>query len=323
MGPGPSGFGDTDPLRGREPDDGRSGRREVDAGEGGAGGGVRLPPEPGTRSTGCVVEDRGGAEEAGPGTGCSSPGRTSSPRPLARASRARSRKLRNSPASWKRSDGRLASALSNIWRTTAGKSGDGLVGGRGLRLHDLVEHGVQRLRVERLLAREHLVEDAAQGEDVGARVHVLAPHLLGRHVVRGPHHQARARHVRPAETREPEVHDLHLPAGKDVQVGGLEVAVEDAVGVCEGQPFADLLDDVHLLVEGLEPPFGHGLLEVHPLEQLHGDVELVLLLAEIVDGDDVGVIQQGCGLRLAAEALPERLVLADLGGDGLDRHEAA
>ena len=77
-----------------------------------------------------------------------------------------------------------------------------------------------------------------------------------------------------------------------------------------------------LLVEGEGSPRGDGLLEVRALQQLHGHVDLAVLLAVVVDGDDVRVVQAGRGLGLALEALAQRVVGAELGGDRLDRHEA-
>ena len=65
----------------------------------------------------------------------------------------------------------------------------------------LLEDGVQRLdpglAPEGRLAREHLVEEGAEGEEVAARVHLRAPHLLGRHVGGGAEDAAGVR-VAPA-----------------------------------------------------------------------------------------------------------------------------
>src|ERR1700676_1794757 len=44
---------------------------------------------------------------------------------------------------------------------------------------------------ERAFARDHLVKNRAQAENVGVVVDVLPPHLLRRHVARRAHHRAR------------------------------------------------------------------------------------------------------------------------------------
>ena len=50
----------------------------------------------------------------------------------------------------------------------------------------------RRLAAERALARQHLVEDRAEGEEVAAAVRRLPPHLLRRHVAHRPEDDARA-----------------------------------------------------------------------------------------------------------------------------------
>ena len=125
---------------------------------------------------------------------------------------------------------------------------------QGLRvvLEDLVEDGVHGLRVERLVAGEQLVEDGAHREEVGALVHLLAPHLLGRHVVGRAHHRARARHLGDAQPGEAEVEDLHREVREDADVRGLQVAVDDALGVGVGEPLADLLHHEELVLQAVQ-----------------------------------------------------------------------
>jgi len=43
-------------------------------------------------------------------------------------------------------------------------------------------------------------------------------------------------------------------------------------------------------------------LQCHAIQVLHGDEHLTVLLIDLVNGADVGVIQGGCRLRLALEA---------------------
>ena len=64
------------------------------------------------------------------------------------------------------------------------------------------------------------------------------------------------------------------------------------------------------------------LLEVLALEVLHGDVRQALVLAELVDGDDVAVVEPAGGLGLALEA-GDQLGVADRGlAHHLDRGQA-
>ncbi len=178
---------------------------------------------------------------------------------------------------------------------------------------------MHRVGVERLLAGEELVEHGAEGEDVGAGIGLGPTHLLGGHVVRRAHHHARARHLRGADAGQPEVHDLHAAIRKDADVRGLEVTVDHALLVGVGQSLRDLLHHVELVPEVVEAPRRDQFLEVRPVQQLHGQIELALLAAEVEDGDDVGMVQGRGGLRLALEALHELVVGGVELGHRLDR----
>ena len=60
-------------------------------------------------------------------------------------------------------------------------------------------------------------------------------------------------------------------------------------------------------------------LQVLPVDEAHREVELAVVLARLVDGDHVRVVDRRGELRLAQEALAEALVLGQLGGDQLQR----
>jgi hypothetical protein len=72
---------------------------------------------------------------------------------------------------------------------------------------------------------------------------------------------------------------------------------------------------------------GQDLLEVAALDVLHGDVEqpAVTILADVVDGDDAGVVEPTGRLGLAQEAFAELVgdVVVDVEPQGLERHLAA
>ena len=92
-------------------------------------------------------------------------------------------------------------------------------------------------------AREHLEEDRAGREQIGARVDRLARDLLGRHVARRAHHlpgarelggRARATSRRARAGRQAEVEQLHA-VRREEDVRRLEVAVDDAARVQRGE----------------------------------------------------------------------------------------
>ncbi len=189
-----------------------------------------------------------------------------------------------------------------------------LAGGRGL---------------ERADAGHHLVEDHAQGVDVGARRRARPLGLLRSHVGdRADELTGRRRIARgqPEVDGQPEVEDLDQLAAVvgrgDHDVGRLEVAVDDAAAV------AGLDRGAH---RGEQPggagrgqrPGGERVGQRRPVELLHHQVGAgVGILAVVEDLDHVGVADVGGGLGLGGEAAAAgRGVL--LGEQPLERHLVA
>ena len=169
-------------------------------------------------------------------------------------------------------------------------------------------------------AHQQLVEHAAEGVDVGARVDGVAAGLLGAEVGGGAHHRADLGEVLVGVggdgPGDAEVGDLHLPGGGDEHVAGLHVAVDDAVAVGEaeggGHVGADVGDPV-----GVERALGaEDLRQGAAVDVLHDDEVGAVRLAPVVDADDVGVVEVGGGRGLAPEPLDERRV----GGELREQH---
>jgi hypothetical protein len=74
---------------------------------------------------------------------------------------------------------RCAGFFSRRRRTTRARAGGTFSRGGRLAVQDLEAQGRPGGRVEGPAAGEHLVQDGAQGEDIGSRVQVAAGHLLG------------------------------------------------------------------------------------------------------------------------------------------------
>ena len=177
-------------------------------------------------------------------------------------------------------------------------------------------------------AREHLVQQRPEGEDVRAVVHRLAPYLLGRHEAHGPQHHPRFRgpgtgalvsfadeRRRARQLGEAEVEDLDPAVVRDEDVVRLEVAVNDPLVVSSGEATSDL----ERVVEGLATE--GSALEAYPqgvaLEQLRDDVGRAVVRADIVDGEDVG--WSGRRRRGPLLEAAELLAIGDLLGENLDR----
>ncbi len=202
--------------------------------------------------------------------------------------------------------------------------------GRRRRLpHVLVGHPQRRVRVERRPSGEQFEEQAADGVQVGALVQAAAQGLFGGEVLRGADHHAGLRHGGDAGLHgagDAEVHHLHHTAAGDHHVAGLDVAVHQARLVAGRERGQHVPGDLQRPVGGHGPVpgdvRGQDVAQRPPLDVLHDDVRhraaVEVVLAGVEDRDDVGVVELGHGLRLAAEALAEGLLGAQVGVQGLD-----
>ncbi len=199
----------------------------------------------------------------------------------------------------------------------------------------LLERGEVGLADEQALAREQLVKDDADREDVAALVDGQAAHLLRRHVAELPLQDAGlrgrglARRLGNAEVDEldlPVVPDEHVlrrdVAMDEVQLAPLRVAL--VVGVV--QPLADLHHH----------PAGHrhrqrvaaaahaveDRAQVAAVHVLQRDEEASLDLTEVEDLRDVRVLKLHGDLRLVDEHRDELFVLGDVRQDALDGQQA-
>ena len=177
------------------------------------------------------------------------------------------------------------------------------------------------------LARQALVQHAAQRVEVGAPVDLPALDLLRSDVLRGAEELAalgQAGFLSRA-LGEPEVRQVDVLApslGRDEDVARLHIAVHQPAlvgGIERGG---------HLVEQSQRPSgpqaslLGQHALEIAALHVAHGDVEHPVDLTRLEDRDHVGVIERGGQLRLPEEALPEALVPGQIGGQQLQRHPA-
>ena len=147
--------------------------------------------------------------------------------------------------------------------------------------------------------------------------------LLGRHVVDRAEEVARGRQVRVGarEARQAEVGQVGvLTAEQDV--GRLDVAMDQPRRVRGVQRARDLVDDQRR-PQRVQPALGaQQLVQVGAGHPAHHQVQPAVLLACLVDRDDVRMIDRRGHPRLALEALAEARVGGVLGGDQLQRDRA-
>ena len=171
--------------------------------------------------------------------------------------------------------GDVVNALSRVLAQAASEEGENSWRRRGrkslpvgLPLQDPRDRVGNGLAAEGLPARDHLVKDAAQRPDVGPLVHRLAPGLLGAHVGGGAQDhavacsaagegrregQALRNRFLSEGLREAEIQELDLVLCGNLDVGGLEIPVDDSLLVGRLQRLGDLAGDVERLADGREP----------------------------------------------------------------------
>ena len=147
------------------------------------------------------------------------------------------------------------------------------------------------------------VQHGAQAVDVAGGGHgaAAAAGLLGRHVRRRAEDRPGLGELDVGLDllRQPEVGDVRMALVVDQDVGRLEVAVQDAAGVGVGHRLGRLGHQAGggprvVLVAAQQRH------EAAAGDQLHAEVVLAVVLADLVDRHDARVVEQGDGLGLVA-----------------------
>ena len=214
-----------------------------------------------------------------------------------------------------------------------------LEAGEDAALERRLEAGHQRRRIERPLVAvtaselgealalegttpgHELVDHEAERVDVAAYAHLAPRKLLGRHVGRGARAHVLSRE-RLGEPGEAEVGEAHLALAVEHHIGGLQVAVQQALRVRGGEAFGDLAGHVERLVlrEAPDAPQQRG--EVLPVHELHREEVLPFRFADVPDAAHRWMRDLARRPHLRVEALePVRVALEptrqELERDGL------
>ena len=183
----------------------------------------------------------------------------------------------------------------------------------------LVEQIEERVAVERRPAREHLVEDDAERVDVAPLGRRLAGRLFGGDVLGAADDAARLREAGAGEDLgDAEVGQLEDAIVADEDVRRLEIAMDDAVIVDMLEGRADLEGDVDGVAPRELAAHVDEVVEPASLDELHGVPVMPVLVAGVVELDDVRMRELGERLDLAFEALEEAGVLGEIGGEDLE-----
>ena len=140
-----------------------------------------------------------------------------------------------------------------------------------------------------------------QRVQIAARVDWPPPRLLRRHVPGRAQHGPRRRAGLPggaalAQLRQAEVHDFGVAPGRNENVRWLDIAMDDPLRMRRLECVGDLdpQRDQHLLLQG---PAGNPVLQRFPLETLHDDEGVAVLIADVLNRADVRVTQRGRGVQ--------------------------
>jgi hypothetical protein len=174
-------------------------------------------------------------------------------------------------------------------------------------------------------SREEVVERRPERVHVRPRADevALVPDLLRRHVVRRADEVALGGEAGRVDLeRDPEVREARLSGRVDEDVRGLDVAVDDPAPVRLVEGEGDLADDRERLGLGERAAPLEDAVDVDAVHELHGDVELALGLADVLDLHEVRVpAEAGDRPGLADEALA-RGGVGDLAPEDLERAPA-
>ena len=157
----------------------------------------------------------------------------------------------------------------------------------------------------------HLIEDCAERKQVGAGIEFLGARLFRRHVrhcaerapgtgelvggntLRGKgldHSWGSGSHF-----GETEIQNLRVAARIDEKICGLDVAMHDAFRVRGVERIRDVDRDGQHRIE-LHRPIADDVLKRFAFQVFHGDERLAAVLADIVDGANIRVIERGSRL---------------------------
>ncbi len=180
-----------------------------------------------------------------------------------------------------------------------------------------VQQAERGRRPERRLAREHLVQHAAERVEVAARVGGGGEGLFGGHVGgaadRGAGEGEPGR-VGVQRGGDPEVEHHHPAVVPDHHVARLEVPVHHRDGVHHGERGTDLRGDGDRRGDREGVLLGQQVGEAQAPDALHHEVQLAGVLPRVQHGDQPGVVERGGDPALAEEAAAQVVAAPAAGG---------
>ena len=122
--------------------------------------------------------------------------------------------------------------------------------------------------------------------------------------------------------RQAEIQNLRVPARGHKNVGGLDVAMHDSLGMRSIERLGNL-DAQRQQGLVIQSTPGHPVFQRRAFEKLHRDKRVPLVPADFVNSADVGMVQRRSRPSLPPEALQSLGILRQLIGKKFQRDEAA
>jgi len=123
----------------------------------------------------------------------------------------------------------------------------------------------------------------------------------------------------PSAARDAEIDEGQTVSGIDEGVGGLDVAVGDALAVGVVQRLGKLAHEVEDTRQRQRLILAGDVVERATFEQLHNEVMEVVMLSDVEDLDDVWMAQAGGQSDFAIEQVDEAVAGREAGRHDLDR----
>src|SRR5262249_46257485 len=113
--------------------------------------------------------------------------------------------------------------------------------------------------------------------------------------------------------------DLATPGEENV--GGFDIAMDDAFGVSGVESLGDLNAKLENLIE--RKRFAVDVIAQRiAVDELHGDEGAAVLFADVVNGANAGMIEGGCGAGFAAKTFEGLRIAGEVVGEEFERDRA-
>jgi len=207
-------------------------------------------------------------------------------------------------------------------------------------VQDGVENRGGGVALEGEAPSSHFVENHSKGKKIGARVEFFAKGLLGRHVgdstesgsgtgelvgiggQRGQLIGGVFERFRRGDFGQTKIEDFGVAAFGDEDICWLDVAMDDALGVCGIESIGNLDGDVEKAFE-FDRLTCNKVFERGAVEKFHGEECLIAVSPDFVDGADIGMIECRSGTGFATEAFEYLRVAGEIIRKKLESNKAA